>query len=77
MAAKTWKADFRFPAIQASAKLVRNGYLDNPFDCPYSYCIPVTERPAAGWTPGKIMLNFLVLGFSLLLLGGLIVSIGR
>ena len=66
MAARTWEADFRYPAIQASIPLIRDGYLDDPFRFDGSFCIPVAERPAVGWTPGKIMLIFLVLGFALL-----------
>lgn len=64
MAAKKWELDFRFPAIEASMELIRNGRLDDPFQSPFSFCIPVNHRPAVGWTPGKITLIFLILGFA-------------
>lgn len=66
MAARTWEDDFRYPAITASMKLIREGYLDDPFRCQASFCIPVVGRPAVGLTPGKITLFALVLGFALL-----------
>lgn len=66
MAARTWEADFRYPAIQASIPLIRDGHLEEPFGFGGSFCIPVAKRPAVGWTPGKIILIFLVLGFALL-----------
>lgn len=76
MAAKAWEQDFRYPAIQASMKLIRDGdYLDDPFRCPSSFCIPVDKRPAIGLTPGKIMLVALVLGFVGLGLGAWLASI--
>lgn len=74
MAAKTWEADFRYPAIQASIPQIREGYLDDPFRFDGSFCLPVAERPAVGWTPGKIMLIVLVIGFALLGAGAFLAS---
>lgn len=77
MAAKTWELDFRYPAIEASIPRVREGYLDDPFRLPGSFCIPVAVKPAVGWTPGKLMLIFLVLGFALLGAGAFLASIAQ
>jgi len=74
VAAKTWDADFRYPAIQASIPQIREGHLDDPFSFDGSFCIPVAKRPAVGWTPGKIMLIVLVLGFALLGAGAFLAS---
>jgi hypothetical protein len=76
MAARTWEDDFRYPAIQASMNLIRDGgYLDDPFRCPSSFCIPVAKKPAVGLTPGKISLFAVVMGFLLLGSGAVLASI--
>jgi hypothetical protein len=74
MAAKSWEQDFRYPAIRASIQLLREAP-DDPFDFPGSFCIPVAKKPMIGWTPGRIMLIFLVLGFLLLAAGPLLLSL--
>jgi len=74
MAAKTWETDFRYPAIKASIRAIGEGYFDDPFAFPGSFCTPVAERPLLGWTPGKITLVMLVLGFALLIGGALLGS---
>lgn len=74
MAARTWDADFRYPAIQALIPLIRDGYLDDPFRFEGSFCLPVAERPSVGWTPGKITPIVLVLGFALLVAGEYLAS---
>lgn len=66
MAAKTWEADFRYPAIQASRIVLNKFREDDVFKVPASFCIPVAEKPVVGWTPGRIMLIAIVLGFILL-----------
>src|SRR5690606_23220769 len=66
MAAKSWEADFRYPAIQESMKIIREERPDDIFDCSHSLCIPVGNRPVIGWTPGKIFIIDLALGFVLL-----------
>ncbi len=63
MAAKTWEKDFRYPAIRASIREMQATDCDDPFELPSSLCIPVAEKPVMGWTPGKIWLIALVLGF--------------
>lgn len=75
MAARTWEQDFRYAAIQESIPLIRAGYLDDPFRCPGSFCIPVDKRPAMGLTPGKITLFALVIGFAFLGVGAWMASI--
>lgn len=70
MAARSWEADFRYPAILASVEVVRDENLDEIFQVPRSYCLPVSERPAMRWSPGKLMLVFLVLGFAGIVGGG-------
>ncbi len=68
MAAKTWEADFRYSAIQASRTVLgRLREDEDMFNLPASFCVPVAERPVVGWTPGRIMLIAMVMGF---LLGG-------
>ena len=74
MAAKTWETDFRYPAIQASIRELKSADCDDPFDWPGSLCIPVAERPVMGWTPGKIWLIALILGFVCLGLGAWLAS---
>ncbi|TWT79114.1 hypothetical protein CA13_05110 [Planctomycetes bacterium CA13] len=66
MAAKTWEADFRYPAIQSSLELFPNAIPDDIFTIPKSFCLPIAARPVVGFTPGKAMLVFLVVGFALL-----------
>jgi len=66
MAAKSWEADFRYDAIQASIKLLEGDDRQNLFAIPRSFCIPVASKPIVGWTPGRITLISLVLGITLL-----------
>jgi hypothetical protein len=67
MAAKTWEADFRYPAIQASRTVLgRLREDEDMFNLPASFCVPVAEKPVVGWTPGRMMLIALVMGFLLL-----------
>jgi hypothetical protein len=66
MAAKTWEADFRYPAICRSIKRLESEAVDDLWDSSSSYCVPVAKKPVVGWTPGKISVAFLVLGFVLL-----------
>ncbi|MEZ6123475.1 MAG: hypothetical protein R3C49_09905 [Planctomycetaceae bacterium] len=66
MAAKTWEQDFRFPAIQASIRRLRAEQLQDPLLCEASWCVPVSQKPAVGWTPGRITLLCLIFGFALL-----------
>lgn len=74
MAAKTWEADFRFPAIQASIRALGDACEADPFAYPGSFCIPVAEKPVIGWTPGRVSLVVLVLGFVLLGSGALLAT---
>ncbi len=74
MAAKTWEKDFRYPAIQASIRLLGDGYYDDPFRFPGSFCIPVAEKPIVGWTPGRVSLIAIVVGFLLLAAGALLAA---
>jgi hypothetical protein len=66
MAAKTWETDFRYTAICESINEFNNEQRDDLFSFPGSLCIPVAKRPIVGWTPGRIFIIFLVLGFVLL-----------
>jgi hypothetical protein len=50
-------------AIQASLNLVGDDIRDDPFDYPFSFCIPIGKKPIVGISPGKLMLVALVLGF--------------
>ena len=77
MAAKNWESDFRYPAMQLSVKLVRNDQLDEPMNCPFSFCVPVAENPVTGVTPGRISALFLVLGFLGLIAGVVLVEFAR
>jgi hypothetical protein len=72
MAAKTWETDFRFPAIRASIRALGNAYHDDPFAFPGSFCTPVAEKPVVGWTPGRITLIAIILGFALLIGGAML-----
>jgi hypothetical protein len=74
MAAKTWNKDFRYPAIQASIRAFGDDYRDDPFRYPGSFCVPVAEKPVAGWTPGRTALIALVIGFAMLVGGALLGS---
>jgi hypothetical protein len=77
MAAKTWEADFRYPAIKQSIQRISNQVSDDPFDSHFSLCLPIAARPMIGLTPGKVTLVFLVLGF-LFLIGGVgFMSLGK
>lgn len=69
MAAKTWEDDFRYSAIQASIHRIRESGAKDPLDYEGSFCVPVAQKPAVGWTPGKISLVLLVLGFACLASG--------
>lgn len=75
MAAKTWEEDFRYPAIQASIRQIRSAGASDPLDYSGSFCVPVAEKPAVGWTPGKVNLVVLVLGFAGILGGGLLAAL--
>jgi hypothetical protein len=75
MAAKTWETDFRYSAICESIKEFGSEQGDDPFSFPGSLCVPVAKKPVVGWTPGKIFLVCLVLGFAFL--GGGVVLIGK
>jgi hypothetical protein len=75
MAAKTWETDFRYLAICESIKEFGNEHGDDLFSFPGSLCVPVAKKPVVGWTPGRIFLICLVLGFALL--GGGVVIIGK
>lgn len=78
MAAKTWEADFRYPAIQASDTVLgRIHENDDVFNTPASFCIPVAERPVVGWTPGRMMLIALVMGFLLLGSGAFLATVAE
>lgn len=74
MAAKTWEADFRYRAIKASIRQLDGHDRNDLFSFPGSFCIPVAEKPVVGWTPGKLMLIALVVGFALLASGALLAS---
>ena len=77
MAAKTWEADFRYPAIQQSIEKIGDQVSDDPLESDFSLCLPIAARPMIGLTPGKISLVFLVLGF-LFLIGGVgLMSVGK
>jgi hypothetical protein len=75
MAAKTWDTDFRYQAIQESMKRIRSESTDDIFRSKSSFCIPVANRPIVGWTPGKLFLVFLVLGFVLLIAAAIVVGV--
>ncbi|MCA9026325.1 MAG: hypothetical protein KDA86_14050 [Planctomycetaceae bacterium] len=77
MAAKTWEQDFRYPAIQTSIRALSHDHFDDPFEYPGSFCLPVAERPLVGWSPGRITLIALVLGFALLAAGAWLASIAE
>lgn len=69
MAAKTWEADFRYPAIKQSIERIGDEVSDDPLQANFSLCLPIAARPMIGLTPGKVTLVFLLLGF-LFLIGG-------
>ncbi len=77
MAAKSWDADFRYAAIRQSMKVVRNAKAGDIFCCPSSLCVPVANKPIVGWTPGRIMIIALVLGFALMFGGAVVVSMAE
>lgn len=66
MAAKTWETDFRYPAVQASIHALGDAHHDDHFNYPGSFCIPVGKKPISGWTPGRVSLIAIILGFALL-----------
>lgn len=66
MVAKTWESDFRWAAITASIRKFGDEIPDDIFHLRESFCLPVAERPIVGFSPGKVMLIALVLGFALL-----------
>jgi len=74
MAAKTWDKDFRNKAILASIQKLSAEHREDPFQSDESFSVPVRETPVPYWTPGKISLIFLVIGFVFLALGAIIVS---
>lgn len=74
MAAKTWETDFRKDAIRASLQKLGPEHRENPFETDESFCVPVGEKPVPFWTPGKISLICIVIGFVLLAAGAIIVS---
>ena len=67
--AHNWEKDFRYEAVQASMELVGEDIREDPFDYPFSFCLPISGEPFRGITPGKIMLAALVLGFAGLIAG--------
>ena len=74
--ANQWQNDFRYEAIQASVSCVNEYPEQDPFDLPFSFCLPVAEKPIVAWiTPGRIMIVFLVLGLAGLFAGAATVSI--
>lgn len=77
MAAKTWEQDFRYPAIQASIEEIRSAGLTDPLEYAGSYCVPIADKPAVGWTPGKIYLVFLVVGFGGLAGGAFLATVAE
>jgi hypothetical protein len=77
MAAKTWESDFRYRAIQESIRLIRSEHPDDIFRSKSSFCIPVANKPVVGWTPGKVFIIFLVLGFAFLIAGAIIAGIAE
>jgi hypothetical protein len=77
MAAKTWETDFRYKAIQESIKVVRQEGAGDIFRCKSSFCIPVANRPIVGWTPGKLFIIFLVLGFVLLIAAAIVAGMAE
>ena len=77
MAAKTWETDFRYQAIQESIQVIRNGRTDDIFRCPGSLCVPVGHKPIVGWTPGKIFIVFLVLGFVFLIAAAIVAGVAE
>ena len=77
MAAKSWDKDFRYKAIQESIKIVRSERPGDLFDCPRSFCVPLAEKPVVGWTPGKLFIIFLVMGFVFLIGAAVIVGIAE
>ena len=74
MAAKTWDTDFRYPAIQESIKHIRSESAGDIFRSRSSFCIPVANKPIVGWTPGRLFIVFLVLGFVLLIAAAIILG---
>ncbi|MDB4637349.1 MAG: hypothetical protein P8M30_10420 [Planctomycetaceae bacterium] len=74
MSAKTWDKDFRKDAIRASIQKMKPEEREDPFQTDESFCIPVRETPVPFWTPGKVSLIFLLIGFVFLGLGAVIVS---
>lgn len=66
MAAKTWEIDFRYRAICESVNCIGDEHVDDLFSFPGSFCVPVAEKPIVGWTPGRVFLIALVLGFACL-----------
>ena len=66
MAAKTWSDDFRSSAINSSISRLPDRNEDDVFGWPSSFCLPVSDRPVVGFTPGKLTLILLALGFVLL-----------
>jgi hypothetical protein len=77
MAAKTWEADFRGEAVLASLAILPPEHAAEPDEAGLSYCLPVHEMPIVGWTPGKVTLIALILGFALLIAGAVIVSLAK
>ncbi|MBD3672114.1 MAG: hypothetical protein HUJ26_01195 [Planctomycetaceae bacterium] len=74
MAAKTWEIDFRKDAIRASIQKLGPDQRENPFATDESFCVPVGEKPIPFWTPGKISLICIVIGFVFLVAGAVIIS---
>ena len=71
-----WKRDFRYEAIRASISRASQFPDSDPFDLPFSFCLPVAEKPIVAWiTPGRIVIVFLVLGMAGILGGAITVSI--
>ncbi len=66
MAAKSWETDFRYAAIQASLKLFTDDIPADVHSLPRSFVLPIAARPVIGFTPGKLTLVLLVVGFAFL-----------
>ncbi|MEZ6089318.1 MAG: hypothetical protein R3C05_15055 [Pirellulaceae bacterium] len=77
MAAKDWESDFRYAAIQQSLAYFQDDVPDDIYDVQRSFCLPIAARPVIGFSPGKLILVFLVLGFALLGAGVFVLSLAK
>lgn len=74
MAAKQWNDDFRSDAIMESIAMFPGEIPEDVHDSGQSFCLPMRDRPMIGFTPGKLMLVVLVLGFALMGLAAWVIS---